>query len=52
MRGGATLTVLVISNVKYRIYSNKHPGRLFNFGTLTVGAYLRVGAYFFDIFCK
>ena len=37
---------------KYRIYSKKRPGRLFNFGTLRVGTYSRVGAYFVNIFSK
>ena len=30
---------------KYRIYSITRPGRLLNFWTLRVGAYLRLGAY-------
>ena len=35
------------------IYSNKRSGCLFNFGTLRVGTYSRVGAYnFFNIFNK
>ena len=29
----------------YRIYSINRPGRLLNFWTLRVGAYLRLGAY-------
>ena len=32
-------------NGNYRIYSIKRPGRLLNFWTLRVGAYLRLGAY-------
>ena len=39
--------------VAYCIYSIKHPGCLFYFGTLRVGAYSRVVAYnFFNIFSK
>ena len=31
--------------LEYRIYSINRPGRLLNFWTLRVGAYLRLGAY-------
>ena len=38
---------------EYRIYSINRPGRLFNFWTLRVGAYSRLGVYqIFTIFSK